>query len=121
MLERAAKAEAAAAREAAGGGAKKLEELLEALDRKMQGMEKMLGETKRDVAGGSDRVERLRQQLVEGHSNILEGVQGTVGTLTGSMPKLGWVVGVVLVSQMGVVGAFWWYKRRKNVGFKKYL
>ncbi|KFX96065.1 hypothetical protein V490_03521 [Pseudogymnoascus sp. VKM F-3557] len=121
LLERAAKAEAAAAREAAGGSGKKLEELLEALDRKMQGMEKMLGETKRDVAGGSDRVERLRQQLVEGHSNILEGVQGTVGTLTGSMPKLGWVVGVVLVSQMGVVGAFWWYKRRKNVGFKKFL
>lgn len=129
LLERAAKAEAAAARDGAGGGgggggaAKwgKVEELLEAMDRRLQGMEKMLGETKRDVGGSSDRIERLRQQLLEGHSNILEGVQGTVGTLTGSMPKLGWVVGVVLVSQMGVVGAFWWYKRRKNVGFKKFL
>lgn len=121
LLERAAKAEAAVAREAAGGKTGKIEEMLEAMDRRMQGMEKMLGETKRDVGSSSDRIERLRQQLVEGHSNILEGVHGTVGTLTGSMPKLGWVVGVVLVSQMGVVGAFWWYKRRKNVGFKKFL
>ncbi|OBT83290.1 hypothetical protein VE02_08479 [Pseudogymnoascus sp. 03VT05] len=121
LLERAAKAEAAIAREAASGKGGKIEEMLEAMDRRMQGMEKMLAETKRDVGGGSDRIERLRQQLVEGHSNILEGVHGTVGTLTGSMPKLGWVVGVVLVSQMGVVGAFWWYKRRKNVGFKKFL
>ncbi|KFZ13806.1 hypothetical protein V502_06431 [Pseudogymnoascus sp. VKM F-4520 (FW-2644)] len=127
LLERAAKAEAAIARDAAGGGGptqgrgESVEALLEKLDRRMQGMEKMLGETKRDVGGGSDRVERLRQQLLEGHSTILEGVQGSVGTLTGSMPKLGWVVGVVLASQMGVVGAFWWYKRRKNVGFKKFL
>ncbi|KFZ13599.1 hypothetical protein V501_03630, partial [Pseudogymnoascus sp. VKM F-4519 (FW-2642)] len=96
LLERAAKAEAAFAREAAGGKTGKIEEMLEAMDRKMQGMEKMIAETKRDVGGGSDRVERLRQQLVEGHSSILEGVHGTVGTLTGSMPKMGWVVGVVL-------------------------
>ncbi|KFY70632.1 hypothetical protein V499_09030, partial [Pseudogymnoascus sp. VKM F-103] len=96
LLERAAKAEAAFARESAGGKTGKIEEMLEAMDRRMQGMEKMLAETKRDVGGGSDRVERLRQQLVEGHSSILEGVHGTVGTLTGSMPKMGWVVGVVL-------------------------
>ncbi|OBT50063.1 hypothetical protein VE04_09276, partial [Pseudogymnoascus sp. 24MN13] len=83
LLERAAKAEAAFAREAAGGKTGKIEEMLEAMDRRMQGMEKMLAETKRDVGGGSDRVERLRQQLVEGHSSILEGVHGTVGTLTG--------------------------------------
>ncbi|OBT68275.1 hypothetical protein VE03_02376 [Pseudogymnoascus sp. 23342-1-I1] len=123
LLERAAKAEAAAAaREvAASGGQGSVEALLEKMDRRMQGMEKMLAETKRDVSGGSDRVERLRQQLLEGHTSILEGVQGTVGTLTGSMPRLGWVVVVVLGSQMGVVGAFWWYKRRKNVGFKKFL
>ncbi|KAL5351252.1 hypothetical protein ACLOAV_003104 [Pseudogymnoascus australis] len=127
LLERAAKAEAAIARGAAGGGGSKqgggedVLALLEKMDRRMQGMEQMLGETKRDVGGGSDRIERLRQQLLEGHTNILEGVQGTVGTLTGSMPKLRWVVLVVLGSQMGVVGAFWWYKRRKNVGFKKFL
>lgn len=122
LLERAAKAEAAAAsREIATGGRAEMQELLEKMDRRMQGMEKMLGETKRDVAGGSDRVERLRQQLVEGHSSILEGVQGTVGTLTGSMPRLTWIIVVVLGSQMGVVGAFMWYKRRKNVGYKKFL
>ncbi|KFY53469.1 hypothetical protein V496_07568 [Pseudogymnoascus sp. VKM F-4515 (FW-2607)] len=127
LLERAAKAEAAIARGAAGGGGAKqgggedVLALLEKMDRRMQGMEQMLGETKRDVGGGSDRIERLRQQLLEGHTSILEGVQGTVGTLTGSMPKLRWVVLVVLGSQMGVVGAFWWYKRRKNVGFKKFL
>ncbi|KFY11902.1 hypothetical protein V492_04202, partial [Pseudogymnoascus sp. VKM F-4246] len=107
LLERAAKADAAAAaREVASGGRTEILEMLEKMDRRVQGMEKMLGETKRDVAGGSDRVERLRQQLVEGHSNILAGVHGTVGTLTGSMPRLTWIIVVVVGSQLGAVAAF---------------
>lgn len=99
-------------------------EQLNAMDRRLEVMERAVGEVKREVSSSGEmgkQMEGLRRQFMEGHSNILEGVHGHVGSVARSVPKWGAVVLLVLGSQAGIVFAFLAYKRRKAVGMKKYL
>lgn len=100
-------------------------EQLNAMDRRLEVVERALRDLQRD-AGDQNRgvlaqIEALRTTLVAGHGSILEGVQGSVASVVGGVPKLGGIVVLVLGSQAGVVGAYLWYKRRKAMGPKKYL
>jgi mannose-binding lectin 1 len=95
---------------------------LDAMDRRIEIMERGVQEIKRSIGSGDAKmrmlVEELKREIQSGHKGAIDAVMGGV---TSSVPKLGGIALLIFGSQAVLVGCYAYYKRRKAMGPKKYL
>ncbi|KAI9832675.1 MAG: hypothetical protein M1819_004260 [Sarea resinae] len=95
------------------------------IDGRVQRIEQVLQEIRKDVAGGKDykdNLDKLQDALRDTHANLLQSLPQSVGQIINtSSPRMGLFIFVVLVFQLGLAAAYVVYKRRRASAPKKYL
>jgi len=97
---------------------------INSIDRRLEAMERSMQQIKLDV-GDKDykkHMEDLRRAMQDSHSSLMEGLTGSLGSvITGSAPRMGFFLFVILGFQGALVMAYVMYKRRRSMAPKKYL
>ncbi|KAF7512493.1 hypothetical protein GJ744_001428 [Endocarpon pusillum] len=94
------------------------------LDHRVQNIELMISALKHEIESGDHKgqFERLHDKLNVAHERITEHLPQTLArVVSSSAPRVGLLVGVVVVVQVGLAAAYVIYKRRRNQAPKKYL
>ncbi|KAI9742630.1 MAG: hypothetical protein M1818_003771 [Claussenomyces sp. TS43310] len=95
-----------------------------AMDRRLDAMEKAINQIRLDVSD-KDYVKlhaELKKTLQDSHTNLLEGMVGSVGhAISSSAPRLGFFIFIIIGSQMLLALSYVLYKRRRLMAPKKYL
>lgn len=97
---------------------------LNAMDRRLEALERSIQQISKDVGSQDYRthIDELSRTVRESHSSLLEGVTGSIGHIvTGSAPRLGFFIFVVLGFQALLALSYVIYKRRRANAPKKYL
>jgi lectin, mannose-binding 1 len=94
------------------------------LDHRIQNIELMISALKREIESGDHRgqFERIHDRLERAHVGFSEHLPELLGRVVRSAARrVGWLVGVVVVVQLGLAVAYVVYKRRRSQTPKKYL
>ncbi|MCJ1399093.1 hypothetical protein MMC11_002295 [Xylographa trunciseda] len=98
------------------------------LDGRLTALEILLGELKQTIAlAGKDtggKFEEMHVKIGERHDALLEGLQERVGNLLvagGKKRSWGFLMLMVVLVQVGGLAGYWYYRKRKDGGVKKYL
>jgi lectin, mannose-binding 1 len=94
------------------------------LDHRVQNIELMIAALKHEVETGDHKgqFERIHDRLERAQAGISEHLPEVLGkVVSSSAPRMGFLVGVVVVVQIGLAVAYVVYKRRRGQGSKKYL
>lgn len=89
---------------------------LENLDRRVQNIETMVSALKREIESGDHRgqFDKLHERLERAQAHLPELVKSNA-------PRVGFLVGVVVLVQVGLAASYVVYKRRRGQAPKKYL
>ena len=98
------------------------------LDGRLAALENQLGELKQTIAlAGKDtggKFEEMHAKIGERHDALLEGLQERVGhllTAGGKQRSRGFLILMVVLVQVGGLAGYWYYRKRRDGGVKKYL
>ena len=98
------------------------------LDGRLVALENQLGELKQTIAlAGKDtggKFEEMHAKIGERHDALLEGLQERVGNLLaagGKNRSWGFLMLMVVFVQIGGLAGYWYYRKRRDGGVKKYL
>ncbi|MCJ1390128.1 hypothetical protein MMC18_002986 [Xylographa bjoerkii] len=98
------------------------------LDGRLAALENQLGELKQTIAlAGKDtggKFEEMHAKIGERHDALLEGLQERVGNLLitgGKKRSWGFLMLMVVLVQVGGLAGYWYYRKRRDGGVKKYL
>jgi len=98
------------------------------LDGRLAALENQLGALKQTIAlAGKDtggKFEEMHTKIGERHDALLEGLQEHVGNFVaagGKMRSWGFLMLMVVLVQVGGLAGYWYYRKRRDGGVKKYL
>lgn len=94
------------------------------LDHRIQSIELMISALKREIESGDHKTqfELLHHSLNRAQAGISEHLPEALGkVVSSSAPRVGFLVAVVILVQVGLAASYVVYKRRRNQAPKKYL
>ena len=97
---------------------------LNSMESRIQAIEGIVMQIQRDVEGRDykGKLDQLQTLFEASHSNLMTHLPASMGQIVStSAPRMWIFVGLVVIGQMGVVGSYIVYKRRRANAPKKYL
>lgn len=94
------------------------------LENRLTAIERTVEAIKRDVEGKDYKpsLDKLHEALKDTHSSLTDMMPHIFNEIvTGSAPRIGFFVFVIIGFQLLLVGVYIWYKRRRANAPKKYL
>ncbi len=94
------------------------------LDRRVQNIEKMISDLKKEIESGDHKsqFDRIQEKLERTSAGISEHLPEALGrVVSSSAPRMGVLVAVVVLVQVGLAAAYVVYKRKRSQAPKKYL